>query len=592
MERQRFDDSWKEAFEDAEMSPSENLWTNIELDLEKAEGKKMKKRILYFKLLAAASVAFAMTFAGVGVLYMNNQQDKLVANNNAGETASKKDQHIAANNASDTNSATSADDKALSKEKDSSTQLTVTEDEDSPSKTATPNPSTQDIAHENNATQAKATDQSATNLSRKNDLRSDKQLAANAAKNHHDSNRDQNLKLETGNDQYQVADNSNRTSNNQQKSSTDAKNADRIFDSSNSAVAMNKNQSESQVTTSTVTPAPTAIAEEERMVANAKLPEIVHVRKPAYKAEESQVDPVKAMLDRLAAEEQKYASNKKSSKEDKKSKKGNEKFWTSLGVAAGSYNTVVNGQGSGSAAMYEQYNSTSPQTTGSFSDEGRNALSSNIVRDQSHASGTSYAVAISLGGKISQRWVLQGGVGYMTQASDYVTTGLVSSDKSLNLKAGSITELNAEENDKVITSAEYNVNSASRFINVPLQGGYLIVDRDFGVQLNAGISTDLFLQNTVTPENGVVREVRNGGKPTYYQLEATTQKAGDESPYRTLNFSGLLSTELSYRFGEHYRIAVNPGIRYPFSSIYKSEIAVDAMPLTFDVGLKFRYIFN
>ena len=66
MERRKFEDSFQEAFKDAEANPSENVWTNIELDLEKAEGDKMKRRLVFFKTLAAASIVFAMSVAGIG----------------------------------------------------------------------------------------------------------------------------------------------------------------------------------------------------------------------------------------------------------------------------------------------------------------------------------------------------------------------------------------------------------------------------------------------------------------------------------------------------------------------------------------------
>ena len=66
MERRKFEDSFQDAFRDAEASPSENVWTNIELDLEKADGDKMKRRLVFFKTLAAASIVFAMCVAGIG----------------------------------------------------------------------------------------------------------------------------------------------------------------------------------------------------------------------------------------------------------------------------------------------------------------------------------------------------------------------------------------------------------------------------------------------------------------------------------------------------------------------------------------------
>jgi hypothetical protein len=172
----------------------------------------------------------------------------------------------------------------------------------------------------------------------------------------------------------------------------------------------------------------------------------------------------------------------------------------------------------------------------------------------------------------------------LTQTSDYTANGVVVKDN--NYAAPQAESLNAFFDKSSAGTAQttvaqtypYNVNNSVRFVSLPVQAGYLIVNKKFGLQLNAGVSTDLFLQNTITPEGG--------------GLIKTTQGRGDDSPYRSLNFSGLMGTEFSYRLGDRYRIAVNPGLRYPFSSVYKSNTGVDANPLTFDVGLRFRYIFH
>lgn len=525
MERQRFEDSWKESFKDSEVSPSDNLWTNIELDLEKAEGKVMKKRVLYFKLLAAASVAFTMTFAGVGVYYISKI-----------DSATQVAQNERIENSTTPNAPSTAEGNKATDAANPTNAPTDTRSSDNASNLAT-----------NDVTKGGADQKNSSNPGGDNGPAQDKSVSKEAIT----INRNAGGAKENGSSITRIpADKSNAVTGNESK----AGNAQ--GETSVAILTAHDPGNEQPVT-----------PDDLLLPLYGSLPTIARVNRVPVTITQAQstADPVALMIARLNEEEKKYSEDSKQAKNKKDV--NTERIWTSVGFAAGSFNTVSNST--------SQLSSTTSST--GFSNY---AMTNSIVQNQSSAAGKAYSVEVSVGGKVSDRWVLQGGVNYLTQSSAYTTNAVVGSADYATFKAASIAEINnaGKSDSRLVNTSSYNVNSNLQYLSVPLQAGYMIVNRGFGLQVNAGVSTDLFLQSTLTPDEGT--------------LEKSTQGNGSDSPYRTVNFSGLVGTELSYRFSHRYRVSLNPGLRYPFSSIYKSDIAVSATPLTFDLGLRFRYIFN
>ncbi len=67
-EKSDFEHLWENAFSEAEMAPSDHIWDKIDATLSKEEAGKYRKRVFMYKLLAAASVAFAL---GIGAFSLN-----------------------------------------------------------------------------------------------------------------------------------------------------------------------------------------------------------------------------------------------------------------------------------------------------------------------------------------------------------------------------------------------------------------------------------------------------------------------------------------------------------------------------------------
>lgn len=504
MERERFEESWKRAFDDTEITPSEKVWANIELDLEKARGGDLKKRLLFFQMLAAASVVFAMTVGGIGYYYsyhVNPLEGGRVAqaDNNSNNAASTLNKQTDDRN---TEERTSVDDQStvLSELPGGS----ITEKQSIPES-----------------------------------LPGDSEIAA-AAEHPIASQEQKHATAKTGGQDQRALTREN----------------------ANLLGVTEEYEAGSSWLIGKADAGALPLTIDDRTLAPFYTPRPVRLD---LQQKNEQIDPVIAMMAKLAQREkevQKEGNEKEENSHD-------ENLWTSVGFAAGSFNAL-------------NTSSTPPAAYSS----SMAALTAPIVDQEAKANGYTYSMGVNVGTRISERWVLQGGVNYLTQASEYIANNIVmdapGSYSQQKFRAASTNELMmADASDlsqKLVYSAPYSVNNNMRYLSIPVQAGYLLVNKTFGLQLNAGLATDLFLQNTISAESD--------------QIAKTSQPAGSDSPYRAVNLSGLFGTEVSYRFGDHYRVSLNPGVRYPFNTIYKSELGVQSSPLTFDVGLRFRYIFK
>ena len=559
MERRKFEDSFQDAFKDAEVTPSENVWTNIELDLEKAEGGKMKRRVLFYKMLAAASIVFAMCIAGIGYYALSDQATSAnIAQQKNVETQSPEQAQLNENTPS---SNKDDGDKVLqenaARPENSKTQITEQDlaKQDPESSNVNKGDKAQGANSENQLNEQPLANKELKSQLKNNNLKNRNNEGAEVISKQNESaikNTDQSIadnKTPSENSTTNPTAITQKSPSNSISLSDNTKQTPTVTSSQDELIAIEKDKGGSRPSFENVVEAPR------------QLPAFYQPKEPELQLPVSKADPGVLLLARISAEEKEYEIQDK-----KREKSKSEKLWTSVGFAAGGFNSL------------------NPSITPTPSNSIAGLNTSAAASKQSEASGVAYSVGFSIGAKISNRWVLQGGVNYLTQSSDYTANNVIAENNFQTLKAESINAYNSDQaqladaSNKVAQTFPYSVNNSVQFVSVPVQAGYLVINKKLGFQVNAGISTDLFLQNTLTPEVG--------------GIDKTTQGRGDDSPYRSLNFSGLMGTEVSYKLGQRYRVSLNPGLRYPFNSVYKSNTGVQATPLTFDVGLRFRYIFH
>jgi len=453
-ERQKFEESWKKAFDGAQSTPPDHVWNSIELDLAGQESAAMKKEVVFYRRLAAAMLIFGL-LAGAYGFYASSGNSDGAANDVLRAT-------------NDVKGATSSEHRSTNDTKNST---------------------------------------------------SNEHRATNDGNDSGSIQKENPIAPTTQKKQKQIQEQIQRE-------------------------AQHLAFAEPDETTQELKEKETA-AEESAVVTETK------------KEEEKKVTEL--IISPLLQQQE---ETPQTVVEPKRSKRQKESLWLALGGSAGNYTP-----------------NTPTATTPTFS-QSSFALKGPALDFSTMAApkpqpkvGSSYSVGVGVGKKFG-RFVLQTGVNLNKQQINYISN--YDARTPSNTTVAAMSDYIGQSSDLTITN-EYTVSSTMDIVSIPVQAGYMIIDRRLGWQINAGVSNDFFLRNVLIDKSG--------------QRSRFTQEAGSESPYRSVNWSALASTELSYRIGQHYRISLVPGARYSMHSILKNDKDT-GRPVILDVGFRFRYIFD
>jgi hypothetical protein len=202
-------------------------------------------------------------------------------------------------------------------------------------------------------------------------------------------------------------------------------------------------------------------------------------------------------------------------------------------------------------------------------------------------SGVGINTGFAFGYKIAKRWNIESGLRYLRgnstlnsntyafQQSGYVNTFFA--DYLLqNSNSKSYATPQTPVNTVVADVAQFD--NRYQYLMIPMQLGYEIgLSKKLGLNLLAGVSADIFLQNTITNDNSFLQE------------ESVISNAS--KIYKPLNISGLGGVRASYLISKHWQASIGSSYQHALFSGINSATNLQMRPRMFGVNYGVNYKF-
>jgi hypothetical protein len=202
-------------------------------------------------------------------------------------------------------------------------------------------------------------------------------------------------------------------------------------------------------------------------------------------------------------------------------------------------------------------------------------------------SGISINTGVAMGYKISKKWNFESGIKYLRGNSTLNSnTYAFKQNGYVNTFFANYLMQNVANQSVKITNVQINtvIADASQFGNryeylmIPLQIGYEIgLSKKLALNILAGISTDIFLQNTIINDNSIVQE------------KSTFNTSSDV--YKPLNLSGLGGVRASYLISKHWQLNLGSTYQHSLFSGINNSTALQMYLKMYGLnyGLNYRF---
>lgn len=248
-------------------------------------------------------------------------------------------------------------------------------------------------------------------------------------------------------------------------------------------------------------------------------------------------------------------------------------LWAGLNIGSGMFDP-----------NFENGSNYQPKTSPALSQtyaQGRESMPQDASFKENTNAGITYSLGVNFGIRLTPKWVVQSGIQYAHKSASTSSTTYLRNNVDTKTKPTYLgQESNAMTNNSASTATfaqEYDLLNSFEFASIPLKAGYLLIDRKVGLMLTAGIGADIFLSNTISESNNKLDEVK--------------MEAGNDSPFRDVNFNGLLGAEIFYQISRQYHLTLEPNYSMALNPFTKAGETFKSSPQTFGItaGLKYYW---
>ncbi len=182
--------------------------------------------------------------------------------------------------------------------------------------------------------------------------------------------------------------------------------------------------------------------------------------------------------------------------------------------------------------------------------------------------GNAYSMGFGIGKNAGNKWMVETGLSYVVSRFKATSNSIEQSNGKF-YPVYYISNFNGD----ILPTPEYTFNNTLKYISVPLNVGYKIIDKKVGWIVNAGFATNFLVRQSISSE----------------QYDSFNIKS-ETSPFRPVTGSLLLGTELFVNLGAYYQLSFAPKYNVGIMDITKPEAGLYLRPSYWNIGLNLRYM--